>query len=508
MAQTEPSRVVKPAYRFLLADLLAGLSVALVAIPQALAYAELAGMPAYTGLYALAFAAIAASFFASSPYLQTGPVAMTSLLSFGVLSTIALSGSPEYMALAGLLALMIGAIRVLLGIFKLGRVAYLMSQPVLMGFSSAAALLILASQIPTALGVTAPGSSLLAKAWYSLLHPNLWNLSSLGLFCISVAILFGAKRLHPLFPGVLVAVIVGISYGYLTGHTAESIGVIPTGLPSLNLALPFSQIPQLLLGATVIAFVGFAEASSIARTYATQDRSRWSADKEFISQGAANLAAGLFAGFPVGGSFSRSSVSRLAGAKTRWSGLATGLLVLAFLPFTFLLAGLPKTVLAAIVMVAVLKLIQLKELLKLRHYSKVQAAIAWISFGLSLVLSPRIDIALLIGISLAIGHHLRREQQVLLDIWEYADILHIKPTGVLWFGSSAYVEEQVNEALTRHSSVKKLEFHLGGLGRIDLSAALMLKRLMQDAKKAGLEVSLSSVPAVAKSWMERVWSEP
>ncbi|MCA9835435.1 MAG: SulP family inorganic anion transporter [Trueperaceae bacterium] len=493
--------------RFYLADLLAGISVALVAIPQGMAYAELAAVPAYTGLYAVAFASIAAAFFVSSPYLQTGPVATTSLLTFGVLSHLAVPNSPYYLELAGLLAILVGVVRVLVGVLKLGRIAYLMSQPVLMGFTTAAAFLIFTSQIPTFLGATAPGNNILARAFFTLIHPGQWHLDAIALALASMLVIHLSRRVHPLFPGILVAVVLGLGVAFFLPYHSAVIGQVPSGLPAIDLTPPVKAIPNLLVGALVIAFVGFAEAASISRTYATQDRSSWSADQEFISQGVANVAAGFFGGFPVGGSFSRSSVSRLAGTKTRWSGLVAGLLVLAFLPFTFILSYLPKAVLAAIVIMAVIKLLRFRELYRLRNYSKTQAYIAWITFVLSIVLSPRIDLALLIGISLAVAHHLRREQKVFMDIWEYADTLHVKPKGVLWFGSSANVEEQINEALSIHKGVKKLEFHLGGVGRVDLSAALMLKRLQEDAEKAGLEVEFSGIPPMARSWVKRIWED-
>ena len=490
-----------------LSDLLAGLSVALIAIPQSLAYAELAGIPAYIGLYALAFSAVAAAFFASSPYLQTGPTAMTALLTFGVLSSIAEPFGAQYIALAAVLALLVGFARVALGLLKLGSIAYLLAQPVLMGFTTAAALLIFGSQLPTALGVTAQGSSIVLRDIYALTHPSEWRFGAIALSIFTILLMRVGKRIHPLFPTVLIAVVMGIIYSSIFAYSGSVVGDIPRGLPMFSFDIPLETLPALFVGALVIAVVGFAEPASIARTYATQDRTNWNANQEFISQGVANIAAGLFASFPVGGSFSRSSVNRIAGAKTRWSGLVTGLIVIAFLPFTFLLTDLPRAILAAIVIAAVMNLIRLKELWQLKRYSKAQASIAWITFVLTLMLSPRIDYAVIIGIGLAIAHHLRREQQVLVDIWEYAGTLHVKPKGVLWFGSSAAVEERLNAALASHSDVDKLEFHLAGLGRIDFSAALMLERLMQDAEAAGLKISVDGTPPMAKRWLELLWKE-
>jgi SulP family sulfate permease len=488
-------------------DIIAGASVALMVIPQSLAYAELAGMPAYTGLYAAALPSIISAFFVSSPYLQTGPVALTSLLTFGALSPLAVPGSLEYLGLAALLALIVGAGRVCIGLLKFGSITSLMSQPVLMGFSSAAALLIFASQLPTALGVSNPGSGVLLPALWSLLHPQAWEPMSVAVTGLTSGIIVLGRRLHPLFPGVLVAMSLGIGVSHLTGYTGAVIGTIPTGLPHLQLTLPWAALPALLISGGVIALVGFSEAVAIARTYATQERMKWDANQEFISQGMANIAAGLFGGLPVGSSFSRSAINHLAGASSRWSGAIAGLIVLAFLPFAGLLSALPKAVLGAIVLTAIFNLIRPRQLLGLWHYSHPQALIAWLTFALTLGLAPRIDLAVIIGIGLAVAQHLRREQQLVFEHWVDKDtgILHFKPLGVLWFGSAASFEETFTALLAENPDVHVVRLHLGGLGRIDLSAAIVLKQLLDDAERAGLAITLIEVPPMAKSWVERVW---
>ena len=320
----------KPHARVAVGDIVAGLSVALVLVPQALAYAELAGLPPRHGLYAAALPPIAAAFFASSPYLQTGPVAMTSLLTFGALSFAA--GTAEYVGLAALLALVVGAARVLIGLARAGWIAYLMSRPVLTGFAAAAAILIVASQLPTALGVEAPAGDLLVRAWWAVRHADSWEPTSIMLSLITAAVIVAGRRVHALFPGVLVAVIIGVIYSSLSNYAGPVVGEIPASPPPISLALPWSSLPLLIIPGGVIALVGFAEASAVARSFAEQDRKPWSPDREFISQGVANVVSAVSGGFPVGGSFSRSSINRLAGGHTRWSGAITGIAVLLFLP--------------------------------------------------------------------------------------------------------------------------------------------------------------------------------
>lgn len=485
-------------------DLLAGLSVALVLIPQSLAYAKLAGLPAHIGLYAAALPPLAAALFASSPFLQTGPVALTSLLTLGVLSPLAPPGSAKFIALAALLALVVGAVRVAVGLLRLGSLAYFMSQPVMTGFTSAAALLIVASQLPAALGVSPPEAHLLLAAAWTLVHPGVWELPALALTVLTLVLVVGGRRLSPLFPGVLVAVVAGVGLSLLLDYRGPVVGEAPSVLPTPSLALPWGALPDLLLGGVVVALIGFAEAAAIARRYAVQRRQRWDPNREFVSQGVANLTSGLFGGFPVGGSFSRSSVGVLAGAKTRLSGAVTGLTVLAFLPLTSLLAPLPTAVLSAVVIAAVLNLVQLRGLLKLGHYARSQAAVGWATFGLTLLLAPRIDVAVLVGIGLAIAVHLWREMRLNVSHQTEAGILSVTLKGVLWFGSVPTCEEAFRRVLPPPEGVHTLIVKAHGLGRLDVSGAMVLARALQDAHAYGLDTEVQGLQPHMQRVLERV----
>lgn len=488
-----------------LGDLLAGISVALIAIPQSLAYAELAGMPAYRGLYAVALPTLLAAFFVSLPYMQNGPVATTSLLTFAVLSHFSQAASSDYIALAALLAIVVGCVRVLIGMLKWGAVAYLLSQPVLLGFISAAAILIIASQLPTVLGVSPSGDLVIVKALWTLVHPQAWNLPTLLLGGITIALILGGRRLHALFPGVLIAVALGMVCTQAFGYPVATIGDVPAGLPTVSVHLPWRMLPNLLLGGMIIAVVGFSEAASIATTFATMDRLSWNPNREFVSQGIANIVSGLVGGFPVGASFSRTAVNRLAGAQTLWSSAITGLMVVSLLPFTQSLALLPKVTLGAIVISSVVSLVRLRPLWELGRASRPQAYMGWVTFILTLALAPRIDIAVLIGVVLAVAHHLRREQRLVYEHWVDADSLHFKPKGVLWFGSAPRVEDKLVSLLSDYPDIRIIQIHLDGLGRIDLSAAMMLDHFRTEVRKTGIEVELLDVPPMAKSWVERVW---
>lgn len=483
--------------------MIAGLSVALVLIPQSLALAQVAGVPPVRGLYAAALPPLLAAFFASSPYLQTGPVALTALLSFGALSSVSTPGSDEYIALGMLLAMVVGVVRVGLGLVRAGAIAYLMSQPMLLGFIPGATILIIATQLPGALGVSeqVPGDGILEDGAWALAHPGSWEMTSLVITLLIVAAVLLAPRLHRMFPAVLLAVVGGAVYSSVTDYQGIRVGKIPSGLPPFGFDVPWGDLHVLLLGGAVIALVGFAEPASIARTFAAQERQRWNANREFVSQGVANAASAISGGFPVGGSFSRSALNRLAGARTRWSGAVTGLAVLVFLPFAGVLEPLPRAVLSAIVIAAVLPLVRLAPLLRLWRHSKPQFVVAWTTLGLTLGLAPDIQWAVLAGIGLAVGIHLTRE--LTLDVHARADdvTLHLRPSGVLWFGSAHVLEDRFVELLAIHSGVRQLKLNLAGVGRVDLSGALALRRIVQDARSAGLEVELVDVPPRAHRWI-------
>ena len=393
------------------ADLLAGLSVAMVLVPQSMAYAELAGLPPHLGLFASALPPILAAFFASSPYLQTGPVALTSLLTFGALAGLAEVGTANYVALAALLALLVGVTRLVLGLLRLGVVTYLMRDPVVTGFTSAAAILILASQLPKAFGVVAPEGGVLWRAGWSLGHPDRWEAAALGIAVVTVLLVLAGRRvIHRLFPGALVAVGGGILVSRLADYGGPGVGDVPTGMPNLSLDLPWGSTGSLLVGGILIALVGYAEPASIARVFADAEGQKWSASREFVSQGVANVAAAFSGSFPVGGSFSRSSLNRLAGARTRWSGLVTGVTVLVFLPFADVLAPLPRATLGGVVIAAVVGLVRPAELVGMVRRSTSDALVAWVTFAATLALAPQVEQGVLVGSLLSLAFGVRRRR--------------------------------------------------------------------------------------------------
>lgn len=481
-------------------DLIAGATVALVLIPQALAYAHVAGMPPVAGLYAAGLPLLAAAALASSPYLMTGPVALTSLLTFGALAGRAPAGSDAYLELGMLLALIVGAIRIGVGLLRAGVIAHLMSEPMLMGFVPAGAALILASQLPAALGAPADGG-VLAAAGEAVTDPAAWDPAAVALTAGTLAIVLGGRRIHRFFPGVLVALLAGLAVG--PALDVASVGHVPSGLPTLGLDLPFEDAPSLLVPGAVIAILGFAEPASIARTYATRERRPWSADREFLSQGAANVASAVSGGYPVGGSLSRTSLNHMAGAATRRSGAVAGLVVLAFLPFASTLEPLPRSVLAAIVIATVVGLIRLHRLLALWRISRPQFAVAWVTFGLTLALEPHLEWAVVAGVGLSLAVHLARELSLRLDVTADGPDLVVRPAGVLWFATAHDLQERLIGLLQHHPDATRLRVVLDGLGRIDLTGAITLGHALDDVRAAGLDVSVEGVPAQARGMLDR-----
>ncbi len=470
-------------------DVVAGISVALVALPQSLAYAEIAGMPPQYGLFASALPPILAAIFVSSRYLQTGPVALTALLAFGALEPLAAPESGQYIELAALLALLVGGFRVALGLMRMGGVAYLLSEPVLTGFTTGAAVLILSSQLPKVFDVATDGDGILPDAWQSLTSPDEWQAGAIGFAVLTLVCMFGGRWLHKLFPGVLVAVIVGVIVSERTDYTGSVVGELDGGFVSLTFDFPWGQVGDLVLPALVIALVGFAEPSSIARTFAAKEREPWDANREMVSQGVANLAAAISGAFPVGGSFSRSSLNRLAGANSAWAGAITGFFVLLALPLTPLLEALPSAILGAIVVGAVVKLVAVGDLVRLVQRNRLQAAVGIGTLIATLVSAPRVERGVLVGVALALGAHLYRELRVTTPSFRTGDVLTVAPEGVLWFATIPSVERLIRREIAEHPDIASVVLDLGGVGRMDYSAAAALRRIVEEIGNADNRVS-------------------
>jgi SulP family sulfate permease len=306
----------------------------------------------------------------------------------------------------------------------------------------------------------------------------------------------------------LVAVVVGVIYSFSTGYTGAIVGDVPdVVLPPLELGLPWGALPGLVVSGGIIAMVGFAEAASVSQTFAEQTRTTWNPNKEFVSQGVANLAAGIFGGFPVGGSFSRSALNRHAGARSRWSGAITGVTVLAFLPFAAVISPLPKAVLGAIVVGAVLKLLDPRPLIDILRASKPQALVGFATFALTLLLAPHVEYAVLAGISIALAIHAWREMSVDVAARREEEMLVLEPRGVIWFASAPLFRQRMGELLAEHADANRVTIDLSGLGRVDLTGASMLRSVARGAADSGMEVRVCHASRQAQKLLGRVLPE-
>lgn len=485
-------------------DLIAGISVALVLVPQSLAYAELAGVPPVHGLYAAAAAPVFAAFVGSSPYLQTGPVALTSLLTFGALAPLADEGTATFASYAALLALLVGVVRLVLGLMRWGAVAYLMSLPVVTGFTVAAAVLIISSQIPGLVDVDSGALSPIVAAGEVLVRPGEWSLVAAGIGLATVAVVVLGRRISALFPWMLLVTIAGLVLSGAGIVRVAGVGEIPAGLPALALDLPWHALPDLALPALVIAVVGFAEPASIARKYAAEDHKPWNPHLEFVGQGLANLGAGLFGGYPAGGSFSRSALGKLAGARTRWSGAITGVVVLAVLPFVSVLSALPRAVLAGLVIVAAVSLVDVAAFREYWQHSRAQFLVAVPTFAATLLSAPRVERGLFVGVGLALAVHLWREARLDVDAWREDGTLHVRPEGVLYFGSAPALESRLRALLAEHPDAHTIAIDLHRLGRLDLTGLYVLRGVAEQIRDAGATVEFCEVPPHARERAQSV----
>ncbi|MDX1344541.1 MAG: SulP family inorganic anion transporter, partial [Sedimenticolaceae bacterium] len=303
-------------------DILAGVTVALVLVPQSMAYAQLAGLPPYYGLYASFLPPMVAAIFGSSRQLATGPVAVVSLMTAATLEPLATAGSEGFLVYATLLALLIGVFQLALGLLRLGVIVDFLSHPVVVGFTNAGAIIIATSQLDKLFGVSVEKAerhyetiyNILLAAVDSIHWPTLW------MAVISISIMLALRKWSPTLPNVLIAVVLTTLLSRFTGYAEKGgaiVGDIPKGLPAF--AMPRFEmeiILELATSAIIISLIGFMEAISIAKAMAARTRQRLDANQELVGQGLSNIVSGLFSGYAVSGSFSRSAVNIGAGART------------------------------------------------------------------------------------------------------------------------------------------------------------------------------------------------
>jgi SulP family sulfate permease len=500
------------------ADVSAGITVAIIQVPQSMAFAITAGLPAVYGLYASLFGCIA-SLWGSSRTLSTGPVAMVSLLTLTSLVSLAPPGSNEFIRLAATLALLTGIIYLGMGLFRFGSMIHLVPHSVIAGFSSAAAVLIIITQIPALLGIPAPRSDIVLKTIINLIEavPHLTLLTAL-VGITSVALLYATKRLPKSFPGALVVLTLAIAAGYifrLDAHHVDIVGAIPAGLPSF--VMPYfgvTSFAELLPKAAVIALVAFVATHANAATLARARKEHLNTDQELVGQGLANIFTSFFQGFPISGSFTRSAINAEAGARTGFSSLVASLMtVLTVLFLTPVFYYLPLAALSAIVIVAAISLVDISRLDAMYRISRSDGIVALFTFGMVFVMQP--EDALLTGMIVALLLFIRRtvwgaqvtevgidlDRRVLLSTIEddavhiFPNVVMVRPGVSLYYANTAHVLNQIHGVIAMHEircnhAAKHVVFDMSGVNFIDISGMEILEEFIEELERKGLHVSM------------------
>lgn len=389
------------------ADLVAGLTVGVMLVPQGMAYAMLAGVPPVHGLYAALAPVVIYALLGTSRQLSVGPVAMDSLLVAAGVAPLAGGDGERYLALAISLSLVVGVIQLILGTLRAGFLVHLLSRPVLTGFTAAAAIVIATSQLGSLLGVPLGRGrvhEVLASAagsWSSV------HSLTVVIGAAALAVGFALRRWAPRIPAAMVLVVVGGFASALAGFEATGVSVVgpvPSGLPAPRLVLPdLVDLSALLPVALAIALVGFMESIAVAKVYATRHGYEVDPDRELKALGAANLAGSLFQAFPVTGGFSRTAVNDQAGARTQRSALVAAAVVAVTLLFlTGLFHALPHAILAAIIVTAVVGLVDVRGMVRLWRIDRRDFALMALTGLATLVLGIQQGILVGAGLSIAV----------------------------------------------------------------------------------------------------------
>ena len=494
------------------ADIIAGVTVALVLVPQSMAYAQLAGLPPYHGLYASFLPGMIAAFFGSSRQLATGPVAVVSLMTASALEPIAGHSPEAYIAYAVMLALMVGIFQLALGLLRMGVLVNFLSHPVVVGFTNAAAIIIATSQIGKLFGVSVP------KAEHH--YETVWNtlaaavddthLATLGMGLLALAIMIGLKRFAPKWPNVLVAVVVTTLVAWITEFEKAGgrvVGSIPDGLPPLSLpTIDWAVAQELITVAVAISLIGFMEAVSIAKAMAAQTRQRLDANQELVGQGLSNMLASFSQGYAVSGSFSRSAVNISAGAVTGFSSIVTGLVVgVTLLWLTPLLYNLPVATLAAVIIMAVINLVKVAPITHAWHVQKHDGVVAITTFILTLLLAPHVENGIIAGLLLSLGLYLYRTMKPRIVVLARhtdgtlrdAEVNLLRPCskisiirfdGSLYFANTGYFEDKVLERSSVKKGLQYIIIDAEAINSIDATGEEMLHSLAERLKTNGIEL--------------------
>lgn len=511
-------------------DALAAVIVTVMLIPQSLAYAMLAGLPPYIGLYASILPLIAYAAFGSSRVLAVGPVAVVSLLTAAAIGKVAAPGTAEYLAAAVVLALLSGLFLVAMGLARLGFLANLLSHPVISGFISASGVLIAVSQLKHVLGVPAQGETLPEIAAALAGHVDETNGPTLIIGLATIAFLFFVRsRLKPLLAGLGLAsraadvlvkagpvLAIAVSILAVGGlGLAEAgvriVGEIPRGLPPLQLpAFDAGLWLELAPAAALLSIIGFVESVSVAQTLAARRRQRIEPDQELVGLGAANLASAFSGGYPVTGGFARSVVNADAGAETPMAGVFAALgIALTTLFLTPLFHDLPQAVLAATIIVAVLSLVDLGAIRLTWTYCK--GDFAAMALTIALVLGVGVEAGIVAGVILSLLLFLWRTSRPHMavlgqvpgtehyrnvdrhEVVVSKSVLSVRVDESLYFANARYLEDRIYALVAERPALEHVVLVCPAVNFIDASALESLEMIADRLRAMGVTFHLSEV---------------
>jgi len=497
------------------ADISAGLTIAVMLVPQGMAYAMLAGLPPVTGLYASVLPLIAYALLGSSRHLAVGPVAMISILVFASCSTMAPPGSADYVAIVLLLTLMVGVLQIVAGLVRLGFLINFFSHAVISGFTSAAAIIIALSQMKHLLGISLGNEQSVFVLLRDIVqHAGKTNIPTLLVSIACLAGLFFFRHRYPRFPSAMLFVVAGTLFAYwgLAESGLRIVGHVPRGLPPLTLpGLDLNIARALLPNALVLVFVGFMESISVAKYIAAKSGYKVDPDRELTGLGAANLAGAFFSGYPVTGGLSRTAVNYQAGARTQLASIITAAtILLILLALTPLFYYLPNAVLGAIIVAAVSGLIDYKEAIHLFRLKKADGWMFLVTFACTLTIG--LEQGLLIGMvfslilfiwksayphtaelgylqSEGVFRNVKRYPQVRI----YPDILILRVDASLYFANMKFLEDRIAKDLAGRPQIKEIIMDLSGVNDIDAVSIDELEMLMEAYAHQGIHFSFASM---------------
>lgn len=493
------------------ADSLAGLSVAIVALPQALAYANLAGLPAHLGLIAAGIPAILAAFFTSSSFLITGPVAISSLLTAVEISKYSGATTQEMMFLAAILALLVGLIQLTLSWFKLGSLLNYVASPVFIGLTTAAALVICLTQIVPLFGMQLDPNNREHQIIQIAQATSSVDLETAFMGVGSLLALFILARTKLKSLGVLIVVASAIMASMISSFSGPVVGqfsasltnpqAFDQGLPDIDL------IGSLFVGALMISLVGFMEGVSIAKSLAKTSKDTIRPNRELAALGLANLSAGIIGSFPIAGSVTRTALNRSMGAKSNMAAIvASGVVLVSMFLLAPFLAYLPKATLAAVIVFAVYRLINFRTLGRLLRVRRRDGLVAIATFATAIIFAPRLNYGIFVGIVSSIVVHLHRGFHPPLGIFfcsdrRYLNAKHMSleqhPTNkfvlgvtVDWslsFQNCSYLQEKVLTYIADASKKPKYVLIFArSINHIDASAEEVLEDLQDQLESRGI----------------------